>query len=328
MAQSVFQYDKAWELLSTQSFSFVGANFDSEGGGFDKLPGGHSYQVVHVEPRFRYAFGNIGLQSSLLYGYATSENGIDRRTNGAIDHIGLGLDYQLRLGYFNVVPRAYYRLAQSSNDLAQDVVAVGDGVNSFEVGVELRAEHWHLPMLFDVQYLNRSSLSQLLKLRAMAQIPLGSNHLFGGVQGFTTLMGESGSSALARSTWFCRANGCAAYSQALDPGLLAIVGGYSGRNFGVELSHAINGMSVAQDTRVSFFVRLTSRQSNQRRGTSRLGSPPVFIEDTSSEIEDPVFKRPNVINPAVPKKESNPQKSMDQIEMQLELRQKNKKNNR
>jgi hypothetical protein len=328
--QTVFQYEKKWELISSQSFTLVGANFDSDGGGYDKLPSGHRYQVLHVEPKFRYGLGPLGLRTSFLYGYAQSEDGLVRRSNGAIDHIAVGLDYRFELSSFILVPRIQYRIAQSKNDRALDVVAVGDGVNAVEAGLEFFASQWFLPMIFEISYLNRDSLAQLLKLSTLAQIRFLNNQLYGGIQGYSAVVGESHPNSLSRNTWFCRANGCAAYAQALNPSIINVVGGYSGSSFGVELSHAINGVNVAQDTRVNFFIKLTSFESAK----SKLKKPlveeeaPLFIEDTQSTIDDEVFKAPKVINPVAPIKNQNPQKSLDQIEMQLELRQKKKKKNR
>jgi hypothetical protein len=328
--QTVFEFDKKWELISSQSYTFVGANFDSDGGGYDKLPSGYRYQVLHVEPKFRYGLGSLGLRTSFLYGYAQSEDGQVRRTNGAIDHIALGLDYKFELSSLFLVSRIQYRIAQSGNDRTVDIVAVGDGVNAVEAGLEFFASRWFLPTIFEISYLNRDSLAQLLKFNTLAQIRFRNSQLYGGVQGYTTVIGESQSNALSRMNWFCRANGCAAYAQALNPSILSVVAGYSGSAFGVEASHAINGINVAQDTRVNFFIKLTSIESSKFRFKKSFteDEPPLFIEDTQTPIDHDVFKAPKVINPVAPSQNQTPQKSLDQIEMQLELRQKKEKKNK
>jgi len=329
-AQSVFQYDKKWEILSNHRFTQVPANFDSNGGGFDKLPPGHVFQVFHVEPKFRYGLGNLGVRGSVLYGYAQSEDGVNKRTNGAIDHLALGLDYSLSYGGHRLVPRLQYRLAQSKNSLFSDIVAIGDGVNTIEAGFEVFTDNWALPMIFDIAYLNRDSLSQLLKMSALAQIPLGQSNIFGGVSGFSTIMGETQVNNLSRHSWFCRANGCSTFSQAINPGVINLVAGWSSQHIGFEISHGINGINAAQETRLNLFIRLASQVSAHSRikKSNRFNGNPVFIEDTATPIEDDVFKAPRVINPINPEKKQSPDKSLDQIEMQLELRQKKKKRNR
>jgi len=323
--QLLFDHGKKWELQSKQSLTFVSANFDSDGGGYDKLPAHHLYRALHVSPQLRLGFDGLGVRAGFLYGYSMSEDGSNQRLNGAIDHFSMGLDYALFSKHLLVVPRIVYGLAHFKNNLNDDIVAVGDGVSSIEAGLEIRAKSWHMPMIFDVSYRSRDLLSKTLNFSASAQIPFQRSALFGGLRGYTTIVQETPSSTLTRSTWFCRANGCAAIAQAINPSVLQVVAGYDHNNWGIELSHAINGIRVAQETGFSFYIKLESDNPSTSAASSQTKTnDPIFIEDTTTSVSEEIFQAPKVINPVAPAKRESPQKTLDQIEMQLELRQKKK----
>jgi hypothetical protein len=145
------------------------------------------------------------------------------------------------------------------------------------------------------------------------------------VRGYTSIVSETLGNTLARSIWYCKANGCAAVAQAVNPSVLNVVAGYDSLNWGMEISHAINGIRVAQETSFSFYIKLGSNHTSALEKTtqSKINNP-IFIEDTETSVSDEIFKAPKVINPVAPAKQDSPQKTMDQIEMQLELRQKKK----
>jgi hypothetical protein len=301
-AQPVFNYREQWELLSVQSFTHVHANFDSSGQGFDRLPPEHLYQLIQVQPQLRYDFGFFALRSSFLYGYALSENLTDRRTNGSLDHYSLGVDKVFVYPSWILVPRILYAQPQFRNDFNQDFVSVGEGVSFLEVGLDLRTKIWKIPLLLDVAYVHRDFLSQLVRFRSLVQIPLGNHRFYGGIQGYSTVMGESLQKfqGLDRVTWFCRVNGCASVSQASNPRELSLVGGYVYGNWAFQISHGFNGLNTSQNTQISVSMHFGSGQRGSLSPRSQglgFNAQPLFIEETETPVEESLFKKIPVLDP-------------------------------
>lgn len=325
-----YNYLSKWELKTQFALEEVLANFDSSGGGFDRLPSGHSHRVMKVVPQLRYAFGQLGLLVGTYYGYGISEDSNTRRTNGAIDHLSLGADYAWISQSRTFVPRFRYGQSYSPNNLSGDVVAIGEGIRFIELGALAYWPNFYMPFRLDLSYHNRESFAQLFKFESAVIFPIRSWDWGIGLGGYFTLIGENGNQ-VQRSNWFCRANGCSAQFLPYNPQKIYTQFDFKtnrggSTQWGGFLQYAINGARAAQD--VVLGVNFIWRSSQTSGSSGARPARPVFIEDTKTNVDEDLFSRPRVLNPSKTPPKVAPQQQLDQIEMQIELKQKKNRPNR
>jgi|GEM_PF-3676298 len=293
-----FSADRDKEMILTFGASPSWGYWDNQG--YQNLPEGHIYAVASAMALGRLQLGDIplGVRGGGRWAYAWSENPNDRRTHSNIDPLFAGLDWSFvhNTGYWQVSwdeLRPSYR-----NDLSQDVVAIGDGVDSSQFALQWLSPRrsWHIHMGYHVKQ-NLASLWY-------SQVRLNHKNFFLGLESWQTIQPES-SNTNPRATWTCTVNGCSPWAMAYNPTRWTVIAGFQGDVFGAELQQVVWGQNVALDTTLWLVWRWPTTSPKNPQWKQLPAKPDLFEERIDRQEPIPVTPVP-VIDPLQKKNINSP----------------------
>ena len=274
---------------------------------YQNLPEGHFYAVVSAIALGRWTIANspLGIRGGGRWAYAWSENPNDRRTHSQIDPLFFGFD----ISWTHIT--GYWRLSWDElrpiyrNDLTQDLVAIGDGVDAshWALGWQSLEKTWQAHL----GYHARTELSSLL----YGQIRIWHKGFSVGLESWQTLKAEPGQ-LNPRSTWACAVNGCSPWAMAFNPTRWLLIAGFQGEHFGMELQQVLWGQNVALDTTI-WLLWHWPRPSAATTEWKKLPAKPHLFEE-SIERKEPVPVTPvPVIDPLDKKNRGSKLKSKNTL---------------
>lgn len=318
-----FNYLNQWELVNTLSWQEHPTNFDAAGVGYDELPEQHSYRRLQNHLGFRYAIGSWGLRVSGLYGWGQSQNETDSYQNGNIEKLGIGIERSFYFKNILMTPYVHYDSPLQPLQLNSDVLALSDGLSIMEAGVNLRTLRTPWPLWLRAHYQQRQAYAGLFHYQLQADLPFSFGFFQAGIEGFETVIDDSvsASSALARSSWACRVNGCSWVELGPNPrrtaARLGVTFGQAEQSqWGLSVLQAFSGRQTSRDTQVLLTFSLKGPVVSQFKNRVK------FEEEVLVDDSDTLLNESQVINPV------DSQQMSDNLEPVKVKQRKSKKNRR